>query len=145
MTKIYNLKLLLSAVLALCMFLPLSQCTRYVESANGGEIKSEVISHEYVFQSADDPYSWLGALGFIAPAALLLLGRKSSHPRRFSIATFCAAGLALLAVMRAAVFNQLLLGGYLALVSAALLMSIILFEWTRSWWQRRHKNISQAA
>lgn len=145
MTKIYRIKLLLSAVLALCMFLPLSQCTRFVESANGGEIKTEVISQEYVFQSTDDPYSWLGALGFIAPAALLLLGRKSLHPRRFSIAIFCAAGLASLAVMRATVFNQLLLGGYLALTTAALLMAIILFEWTHSWWQGRHKNISQPA
>jgi hypothetical protein len=127
-----KLKFIFSVLLICCLFLPLSQCTSQSKKIEGQHIK-DVVTPVYVFNSATDVYSWLRSASFIAPFVLLILGFRNFPKVKFNI-VFLVLGLAALYSVFSATFwsQKILVGGYIAYVSASTLVVLACVELIQS-------------
>lgn len=127
MNWIVKLKFLSAFLLACCLFLPLSQCTR-LTAPKQGVPQHQVVIKIYTFSSTSKLDAWLHSLAFLLPFVTLVLSAKGKYKIASSLVVLILSVGALYTVFRATFFGEILIGGYLAYFSSVSLIAILLFE-----------------
>lgn len=155
MSVLHKLKWVAALLLALCLFLPLSQCSvkSTLESASPSVTQSDkriesaqrpsmsatparLGQNQYVFNDPRDPLSWGGALVLLAPLGVLWLTRREPHGARPQLALLVLGCLAFYVIFRATFWaDRILPGGYLAYAGAVVLIYLATLElWLKARW-----------
>jgi hypothetical protein len=122
------MKILASFLLVVCLFLPMSKCSRDVlpvEQVESGKAFYEF----YVVQDLEDIKSYLFAIPFVIPFIMVLLSLTGKGPMLvYEIFDVIYAILVLVELSLHAYFANLIWGGYIALIAAVVCLATSIYS-----------------